>query len=441
MKIRGGEILALQILEEITKNGAYFGLALQSVFAQKQPEAKERAAAMAYSKLVLENNGAVDYALSQVTKLQKCGRTVKNILRLGAARLMYGHDPDGVVVHACVELAEYAGKGAQKHYVNAVLRAFARQKEQIPWPSFAEDPLRYLSVYYSWPPVAVEQALAVLGTEGAQAFLSYRTPLPASVRIQPQKTNRAELAALFEQSCAGVSFSSVDPRGLLIQTTQDLTALPAYQQGLFSLQGEASMLAAQQAFAPGLILDVCAAPGGKSCNIAEMCPDSQIIALDLHPHRVALIRAQATRLGLSNIQPLARDATLALPEYRGKASAVLVDAPCSGFGTALHRPDIKRQQTAGDIDALAQIQSSILNNASACVQQGGKLIYCTCTFTQQENEEVLAAFLQSHPGFRLISPVCPPGFANTIQNGMLRVWPHLHHMDAFAIAVMEKTSE
>ena len=141
---------------------------------------QDRGTAVAFSKLTVENRQAVDFALMQLTKLNKAGRTVKNILRLGAARILFGNNTEAQAVHASVELCKAFGKGAQGKFVNAVLRNLARQKDQIPWPEEQNDPMGFYSVRYSWPKFAVEQAFSLLGAEQACAFLKYRAPQPTT---------------------------------------------------------------------------------------------------------------------------------------------------------------------------------------------------------------------------------------------------------------------
>ena len=366
---------------------------------------------------------------------------MRNILRLGAARILFGNGADAQAVHGSVELCKAVGKGAQSKFVNAVLRNVSRNKTQIPWPDEKADPLAFYSVRYSWPQFAVAEAFDLLG-DGAKEFVSYTAPQPVVLRANPNKISREDLSVLFAEQGMQTAPAPADERALSVSNAQDLTGLAAYQDGLFSLQGQASMLAARQAFCKtGLVLDVCAAPGGKSCNIAEQCPGAEVHAFDLHAHRVSLIKAQAKRLGLSNITAAQHDATQPFSQYRNLADRVLVDAPCSGLGTANHRPDVKWNKKAEDVQSLSALQSRILPSAAKAVKPGGKLIYCTCTFTRQENEAVVAGFLQKNSDFRLCTPDLPKAFASAVtEDGFVRLWPQIHHTDGFFICTMEKQS-
>ena len=441
MSARAGEKAALSVLETMDTEQAYMGQALAKTLHQQQLSGADRSAAVAYAKLVVENRQAVDFALGQYTKLNKAGRTVRNILRLGAARILFGNGADAQAVHGSVELCKAVGKGAQSKFVNAVLRNVSRNKTQIPWPDEKADPLAFYSVRYSWPQFAVAEAFDLLG-DGAKEFVSYTAPQPVVLRANPNKISREDLSVLFAEQGMQTAPAPADERALSVSNAQDLTGLAAYQDGLFSLQGQASMLAARQAFCKtGLVLDVCAAPGGKSCNIAEQCPGAEVHSFDLHAHRVSLIKAQAKRLGLSNITAAQHDATQPFSQYRNLADRVLVDAPCSGLGTANHRPDVKWNKKAEDVQSLSALQSQILPSAAKAVKPGGKLIYCTCTFTRQENEAVVAGFLQKNRDFRLCAPDLPKAFASAVtEDGFVRLWPQIHHTDGFFICTMEKQS-
>lgn len=441
MSVRAGERAALEILEYMDIEQAYMGQALSEVLSRKNLTGPDRAAAVAFAKLTAENRQAVDFALSQFAKLNKAGRTVRNILRLGAARILFGQNTEAQAVHASVELCKAFGKGAQGRFVNAVLRNLVRQKEQIPWPEEQSDPIGFYSVRYSWPEFVVKQVFSLLEKEQARAFLQYRAPQPTTVRINPARTSREEVESLFKAMGVAAQRMWADPRAYALEGAEDVPSMDAYQQGKFSLQGLASMVAANQvALEKGIILDVCAAPGGKSCNIAERCPQARVYAFDLYPHRVALISAQSKRLGLSNLIAAQHDATQPLTEFKNRADCVLVDAPCSGLGTACHRPDVKWNKTQEDMAALANLQKEILQNASRAVKPGGKLIYCTCTVTQTENEDVAAWFMENNPDFRLAPLILPenmPGRPDA-KEGMLRFWPQIHQTDGFFICTMER---
>ena len=273
-----------------------------------------------------------------------------------------------------------------------------------------------------------------------EARLIWEVP---SMALVVKHATREEIEAIFKAGGITAKNMWADPRAYALEGAENIPAMEAYRQGKISLQGLASMVAANQAaLNGGIILDVCAAPGGKSCNIAEQCPEAKVYAFDLHPHRVALISAQAERLGLPNVIAAQHDATQPFEEFEGIADCVLVDAPCTGLGTACHRPDVKWNKKQEDAAALAKLQRQILQNASRSVKPGGKLIYCTCTFTQTENEDVVGWFLANNAAFHLTPLTLPknmPGHSDE-KSGMLRLWPQIHQTDGFFICAMEKIS-
>lgn len=439
MNVREGEWAALAIIEKVS-GGAYSNEATAQVFAEKKLKGPARAAALAYVRLTLENWQACEFVLKQYTKLNQCGRTVRNILRMSTARLLFSQAENAAIVHGAVELARASGKGAQSKFVNALLRNVSRNKEHIPWPDIRTQPAQALAVRYSWPQWAAQEAIEILGIEQAEQFLSSRSDGQVSFRVNTRRQTREEALAALHAMQIQAEPSAFCQTGILAAGVENATGLSLYRNGILSLQGQASLLAAQQLYGvKGTVLDVCAAPGGKTCAMAEMLgEDAQIYAFDIHPHRVALIQAQAKRLHLPNVHADVWDAKQPFSQWTGRADAVLVDAPCSGLGTALHRPDVKRNRQPADIEALAQEQRAILQNAARCVKPSGRLIYCTCTFMREENEAIVQHFLQENADFAQDILYVSQPLADRAQRGMLQLWPHLDGTDAFFIAAMKR---
>ena len=438
MSVFSGEWAAFLILERITAQGAYLNLALSDVFLEIKPDESSRAFATALVRTTLERCMSIDFALQSLTDTRRCGRVVKNILRLCAARMLYMNAEDAVVVNAAVELCKRAGKQAQSGYVNGVLRKLSATKQDIRWPDPKDDPHLYLSVVYSWPLWAVKQAEKQLGFEGAERMLQigYETFVP--IRVNCQKADTEDIMAMIRDAGGRVERSTLHPLALRVWNMPDMTSLPAYRNGLFSLQGEASLLLADQVPNGGKVMDLCAAPGGKTCAMAERMPNARIFAFDIHPHRVELIQKQLQRLGLSNVQTAVQDATDAIQEHVDSADAVLVDAPCTGLGTARKRPDVKLNREFSDVLSLGRLQRDILETAYAYVKNGGVLVYGTCTFIRQENRDVVEGFLKDHPEFSLVPLQLPDSLSEQGQGGMLQLWPHINGTDGFFMARMQR---
>ncbi len=219
---------------------------------------------------------------------------------------------------------------------------------------------------------------------------------------------------------------------------------PGFRSGLYSIMGEASMLAAQAVCAkPGQqVLDCCAAPGGKACYLAELMQGTgRVYAWDLHEHRVQLISGAAKRLGLDNVRTRVQDARELVDSQVERMDCVLVDAPCSGLGDYLSKPDIKYNITPEGIAALHETQTSILDAACRYVKHGGTLVYSTCTLFKEENEQTVVAFLKAHPEFSLngLERMLPEKFAKQTLDGMLTLYPHVSGTDGFFIARMTRS--
>jgi 16S rRNA (cytosine967-C5)-methyltransferase len=439
MSVREGEWAALMVVERVVGQGAYLNLALGEVLDEQRLLGASRAMATALARTTLENLIAIDFALDTLTDTKRCGRVVKNILRLSAARVLFMQTEDAVATSAAVELARRANKKAQAGYVNGVMRALAAKKAAIPWPKREEDAATYLGIRYSYPRFATAQAIRQLGEDGAERMLASPPPPYTTVRVNLQKTTVDDVAAKLRAAGGQASPSPHDAAMLRVSGVEDLTRQAAYEQGLLSIQGEASMIASRQIPADAAkVMDLCAAPGGKSFAMAERMPNARILAFDLHPHRVKLMQAQRRRLGLENVECAAADAAVMIDAHRQSADAVLVDAPCSGLGTARKRPDVKFNRDFHDVLALARLQADILNTASGYVKAGGILVYCTCTFLRQENRDIVENFLRAHAAFSLVPLALPPSMGTIGEGGMAQLWPHQHGTDGFFIAKMQR---
>ena len=431
MLIRQGEKTAVLILKRVLFEDAYFSIAASEMLDQIH-DAEERALAMALSRLVIENITAVDYALMKLTNLSRADADTLLLLRFGASRILFGRDDERAVVNVCVQIAKSMRLVRQAGYINAVLRNLCAQKNSINWPDKEKNRAEYLSVRYSWPNWAVKQLLRRLPDREAEQFLSKKSSGWIAVRINILKCTAEQAIAALEAEGYSCKKSRLVEHGILLRGNADITGTRAYQNGWISLQSEAGMLTAIQIGTDKkTVLDVCAAPGGKTCAIAETNPDAEIFAFDIHPHRVDLIKKQAKRLGLQNITAQTGDASVIMQRFINKADAVLVDAPCSGLGTAMHRPDVKLKKSFEDVLQLQEMQLKILNTACQYVAPQGMLLYATCTFMRQENEEVVQAFLTQHPEFKLQPLNLPDVMRDRGQQGMVQLWPHLDDMDGF----------
>jgi 16S rRNA (cytosine967-C5)-methyltransferase len=407
-----GRALAWQVLNRIETGEAYANLALQSILgAAAGVEQREKAFCTELVYGTLRHLYKIDYLLGRLLSrpLNSLKPPVKNILRLALYQLIFLPEiPARAVCHSAVALikaSRYTGLAA---LVNGVLRNYLRTGQDLALPDPGRDLLGYLVVEYSHPRWLVERWLARFGPERTAAILKTANGRPPlTVRVNRIAADITQLSRQLQlngvESTAGLFL----PEALHLQNLPvALEDLPAFQTGQITPQDESAMLVAHLVNPqPGeTIVDLCAAPGGKSTHLAEMMRDQgHIFSLDDHPHKIKLIAANARRLKLTAIQPVCGDArNFVLPDGEG-ADAILVDAPCSGTGVFRRRVDARYRREPAEIGRLATLQREILNQAATQVKPGGRLVYSTCTLEPEENERQITAFLADHPEFTAVA--------------------------------------
>lgn len=445
---------ALLALQRIDAAGAYANLALDEVLAGARLEPRDRALATELVYGVTRRRGTLDWVLAQVSSRPLAGLDpwVRNNLRMGAYQLLYlDRIPAAAVTHAAVELARRHGHEGVAKFVNGVLRGLIRQQPSLRFPDPAADPAGHLAVAESVPLWLAEYALAHWGADGARALLAaMNAPPPVTVRVNGLKLTRGDLQARLQREGIASTPTRWSPDGLVLAGVSSAAALDRlglFQAGLFTVQDESSMLVAPVvAPAPGwTVLDVAAAPGGKSTHLAELMGNrGRVLALDIHPHKVDLIEQAVQRLGATCVEAVCADGRRVGALFAQRADAVLCDLPCSGLGTLARRPDARWRKGPGDIAALARVQAELLDAAARAVKPGGVLVYSTCTITSEENGDVVAAFLAAHPDFvpEDLTPFLPPGLRAEpgVTAGWLQLWPHRHGTDGFFLARLRRKS-
>lgn len=390
---------------------------------------------------VLQNRALLDFYLSAYCsqKLSRLQPPLADILRIGAYQILFlDKVPDRAAVNESVELAKKNGRGAASGLVNAVLRKLSLNKAQL--PAIPErDETQALSIRYSHPKWLVRRLLALLGREEAESFLAADNAVaPLTVQVNTLRTTAAALTARLADAGVTAAAHPWVPDCLELTGSGDLTELDAFREGLFFVQDPAaklvSLIAAPQK--GGRVIDVCAAPGGKSFGAAvAMGDEGEILACDLHENKLKRIEEGAARLGLKSIQTFAADGTVFRPEWADSADTVLVDAPCSGLGIIRKKPDV-RYKSPDDLFTLTVAQAAILENAARYVRPGGVLLYSTCTILPEENGQVVDGFLAGHPDFSRETFALPAPVGE--QPGELTLWPHRHGTDGFYICRLRR---
>ena len=430
---------ALRVLVSCRTNGAWADAALKAQLSRDGLSGQEAALCSRIVYGVVQNQLLLDFYLAAYCS-QKPGHLqtpLLDILRIGAYQILFlDKIPDSAAVNTSVELAKLAKRGQASGLVNAVLRKLSKNKNDLPLIP-ERDADRYLSIKYSHPKWLVKRLLNILGREETEAFLQANNGVaPLTVQINPLKTTKEELIAELAESGVTAAAHAWVPDCLELSGTGDLTALSAFREGKFLVQDPAARLVSlAAAVQPGQkILDVCAAPGGKSFSAAfAMRDQGTILSCDLHENKLKRIRDGAQRLGLTCIETATADGRIANPEWVQGFDVVFVDAPCSGLGIIRKKPDT-RYKKADDLFTLPVVQAAILENASTYVRPGGTLIYSTCTILPEENEQVADAFLTEHPDFSRENFALPDGTADS----QLTLWPQRHGTDGFYICRMKR---
>lgn len=432
---------ALRVLISCRNNGAWADAALKAQLSRDGLSGADAALCSRIVYGVLQNQLLLDHYLAAYCsqKPDHLQFPLQEILRLGAYQILFlDKIPDSAAVNESVKLAKLFGRGAAAGLVNAVLRKVSRNKAELPAiPD--RDEAKYLSVRYSHPKWLVKRLLAILGREECERFLAANNAVaPITVQVNPLKTTEEALVTELESSGVTVKHHSWVPGCLELSGTGDLAALPAFRAGHFQVQDPAARLVSMiSGVKPGdRVLDVCAAPGGKSFSAAFAMEDQgSITACDLHENKLKRVLEGASRLGITCMNTAAADGRVCRPEWNAAFDVVLVDAPCSGLGIIRKKPDT-RYKKADELFTLPVIQTAILENAASYVRPGGTLVYSTCTILPEENEELTASFLAEHPEFTMEPFVLPEPVGEN--EGSLTLWPQRHDTDGFYICRMKR---
>ena len=436
---------ALNALRFVARDGAYAAQALDRALRDVQLNESDRRLAASIFYFALENRLRIETCL--LTKLKERPEPeIMDILCVAAAQILFmDRIPDHAAVDEAVKQTRRARRERMTALVNAVLRGLIRDRDagNLTLPDREAEPEKYISQKYSLSLPLVERLARAYGLDEAERIAAW-SPDRRCETVRPNRMHMtdAEFEAWLDQNKLEWARGAV-PGAYRISNAGRLAAHEGYCRGVFSIQGESSMLAALALEAkPGMqVLDACAAPGGKSCLIAEaMRGAGRVYAWDLHEHRVELIRAAAKRLGLDNIRPQVRDASRPSENLAGMMDAVLVDAPCSGLGVMGDKPDIKYRLTAESVDALVPIQRGILDACAAYVRPGGLLVYSTCTILPEENVGQVADFLARHPEFEPDNGGAwlPEALRAGLTDGQIQILPSRDGMDGFFIARLRR---
>lgn len=392
--------LALKVLYEVEKNGAYPGIELKKQLSSSELSAVDKGFATELVYGVLKNRTRLDFIISKYSKqkLKKISDWIINILRMGVYQIVFlDKVPLSAAVNESVKLAKRYGHQASSGFVNGVLRNVGRNGD-VQYPQGRE----FYEIYYSHPKWLCDMLFEQYGDE-AKTIIENNNKVPSTtVRINALKGNEQAVLKSLEEN--GIAVEKTDYENLVkISGFGDISKLSQYTDGFITPQGLSSYMAALcvEPKCGEVIMDLCAAPGGKTTAMAEMCGDgASIFAFDLFEHKVELIKNNCKRLGIKKVTAKVCDGTVLMEDFVNKADKILADVPCSGLGIIRKKPDIKWNKDSTDFETITDIQKKILENSDKYLKKGGTLVYSTCTINKNENEVVAENFARKN-GYRI----------------------------------------
>lgn len=438
--------IVLEVLLEITEHGMYSHIVLRDVLNKYQYlEKKERSFITRVTEGTLEHMMEIDYILDQFSKVKvkKMKPVIRNIMRSAVYQMKYMDSvPVSAACNEAVKLAVRKGFGSLRGFVNGVLRNVARNLDQIEYPT---EPLKRLSIQYSMPEWILNLWLKAYDSDIVEQMLqAFQRETPLTIRCNLRIVTPKQLKEHLEAEGVTVKVHPYLEYAFHISGFDYLGDLESFQNGEFSVQDISSMLVSELA-APkegDYVIDVCAAPGGKSLHMAEKLNGSgHVEARDLTEYKVSLIQENIERTGLSNVEAVQQDALIFDEASVGKADIVLADLPCSGLGVLAKKTDLKYKATKEGADSLAKLQREMLKNVQAYVKDEGKLVYSTCTINPAENMDNVHWFLNQYPEFELIDihgSLCEELQKDVKENGCIQLLPGVHQSDGFFLACMKK---
>lgn len=429
--------LAVKILNRVERTDSYLERLLDNEMRNSELTGPDKALLYEIVHGVVRWMGRLDWILNGFYKGQfsKAIPNLKNGLRVALYQIMFlDRVPDFAVVNEAVEFVKKLQGQKPADLTNAILRNIIRSKNGIRYPDPEEDLPGYLAAYYSHPSWMVKRYLARFGREDTEKLLAANNEKPfLTLKVNALKTNPEEFKQLLNKVNLRYKPGKFLPEFFKLQNLTNITAWQYYTEGYFNIQDESAGLSCRLLnVKPGMrVLDICAAPGGKSAYIAgQMHDEGEIISIDRFDARLKIMEKNIKRLGINSIKLIETDALI----YSDSGfDCVLADVPCSGTGTLCKKPDIKWKKDLLDIRRMTDLQYSLLEKAASLVKPQGAVVYSTCSIEPEENSEIINKFLSGHPEFKVESAAGSFPAEIVDQNGCIQTFPHSHQMDgAFA---------
>ncbi|MDE0314370.1 MAG: 16S rRNA (cytosine(967)-C(5))-methyltransferase RsmB [Candidatus Poribacteria bacterium] len=440
--------VALACLLNLSETDASIASVVDNAFKRSALNGRERRLANALVYGVVRWQQQLDWVLKHfINPRFRLDAKHRAILRLGAFQLLH---LDGIPPHAAIFETVQLVKNRRKTtgFINAVLRSVQRKYTELSYPPLETHPIEHISFSFSYPKWLVKRWLETRGLPWTLAFCQASNQVaPLTLRANSLQTDRDELCQWLAANGLSTKLSKIAPDGIVVEnpsitaddavsgSKDEITLKDVLNREDVYVQDESAMLVPYLLLpeSPKLVVDLCAAPGGKTTHIACLMGNSgKVIAADISDQKLAMLQENCKRLGVQNVETRTIDATKSDLSFLNAADAVLIDAPCSGFGTLRRHPDIRWNKTSDQLLSLRDLQYSLLENAVPHIKPNGILVYSTCTIERTENEEIISRFLKNFPMFKVehVNEFLPdiPQSAITSQ-GFLQTFPHEHGVD------------
>ncbi|EJO5347934.1 16S rRNA (cytosine(967)-C(5))-methyltransferase RsmB [Clostridium botulinum] len=435
--------VALDILKAVLYEGAYSNIVLSKKLNKSNLKDNDKALITEIVYGTLKYKETLDIIIQSYLRspIKTMDKNIANILRITIYQIRYlDKIPSFAAVNEAVEMAKKISVKYSK-LVNGVLRNYIRTYKN---KKFYDDKsyLEKFRFIYSYPKWLIKMFISQYDREKAEKILKGLNERPnITVRVNNLKMDYDEA---FEKLCQygyNIEEGYICPEAIQITKGKNIEKNPLFQEGAITVQDESAMLIApsMELTEESIVLDLCSAPGGKTTHISEIMNNkSKIYAYDIYENKLSLIKDNAKRLGIKNIETYIGDGSIINKKLKEKAHRVLIDVPCSGLGIIRKKPEIKWTKNEKEIKDIINIQRKIMNNAAFYLKQGGILLYSTCTLNKEENEENINWFLKKHTNFK-IEPLYYGDVDNIIyhKEGFVSILPN-DKMDGFFIAKLKK---
>lgn len=434
---------AVRLLNRIERSDSYLDRVLDAELRTTELSDLDKSLLTELVHGVLRWQNKLDWVLNGFShgNFQKSEVNIKNTLRVALYQILFlDRIPHAAAVNEAVELIKRIRGEKVGGLVNAVLRNIIRNLEGIRYPDPNEDRVQYLSVMYSHPHWMVKRWVKRFGYEETQKLLIANNERPGlALRINKLKVQPGEFLTMLDHQHIQYTGSTHVDFFVKAKSLTRIGQMELFRNGFFTIQDESAILPCLMLSPkPGeRVIDLCAAPGGKTTAMAEMMKnEGEIIAIDKYENKLAFVKAACDRLGMHNVKLQAVDSSTLESD---QADKVLLDAPCSGLGVLTKKPDIKWKRDISDVIKLAKMQNDLIENAARLVKPGGVLVYSTCTTEPEENGDVVRQFLAKHPEFVMDNAGEYVSRALVNADGFVETFPHQHNMDgSFAARLVKK---